>query len=125
MFSSVQYLPLNGWAVGGHERHFSKDPLPVFFFFFFAEGHCEQFWHGHGWPPFDIVHPKFLLPTTASPTLQGALKDGSGEAVVACDMPGLRLLTVARRDSCGPTRKLIVLQTRDNDSSPKLRQSPL
>ena len=26
----------------------------------------------------------FSLPTTASPTLQGALKDGLGEAVVAC-----------------------------------------
>ena len=31
----------------------------------------------------------FFLPTMASPTLQGALKDGfgDGEAVVACDMP--------------------------------------
>ena len=27
------------------------------------------------------------MPTTASPTLQGALKDGFGEAVVACDKP--------------------------------------
>ena len=33
----------------------------------------------------DIVHPAFPLPATASPTLQGALKDGFGEAVVACD----------------------------------------
>ena len=31
----------------------------------------------------------FPLPTTASPTLQGALKDGFGEAVVACDMSEL------------------------------------
>ena len=29
----------------------------------------------------------FPLPTTASPILQGPLKDGFGEAVVACDMP--------------------------------------
>ena len=35
----------------------------------------------------DVVHPAFSLPTTASPTLQGALKDGFGEAVVACYMP--------------------------------------
>ena len=35
----------------------------------------------------DVVHPAFSLPTTASPTLQGAPKDGFGEAVVACDMP--------------------------------------
>ena len=27
------------------------------------------------------------LPTMASPTLQGALRDGFREAVVACDMP--------------------------------------
>ena len=33
----------------------------------------------------------FFLPTTASPTLQGALKDGLGEAVVACDVPILRV----------------------------------
>ena len=36
---------------------------------------------------FDIVHPAFPLPTTVSPTLQGALKDGSRQTVVACDMP--------------------------------------
>ena len=27
------------------------------------------------------------MPTTASPTLQGALKDDFGEAVMECDMP--------------------------------------
>ena len=51
-------------------------------------GPCEQFWHGHGCPLFDVVYSSpFLLPTMASPTLQGALKDGFGEAVVICDMP--------------------------------------
>ena len=34
----------------------------------------------------DVVHPTLPLPTTALPTLQGALRDGFGEAVVACDM---------------------------------------
>ena len=43
-------------------------------------GPCEQFWHEQGRPLF--VHPAFLLPTTASPTLQGVPKDGFGEAVV-------------------------------------------
>ena len=33
------------------------------------------------------VHVAFSLPVTASPTLQGTLKDGFGESVVACDMP--------------------------------------
>ena len=71
--------------MGGHEGRFSRDPLPVFS----AGGPCEQFKHGQVCPLFDVVHPAFLLLTTASPALQGALKDGFGEAVVACDMPEL------------------------------------
>ena len=47
----------------------------------------EQFWHGQGCPLFDVVYPAFPLPTMVSPTLQGALKGGFGEAVEACDMP--------------------------------------
>ena len=39
----------------------------------------SQFW--------DVVHPAFRLLTTVSPTLLGALKDGFGEGVVACDTP--------------------------------------
>ena len=42
---------------------------------------------GQGHPLFDVVHPAFSLPTTASPTLQDALKGGLGEAVVVRDMP--------------------------------------
>ena len=60
--------------MGGHEGRFSL---------------CEQFWHGQGCLLFDVVHPALPLPTTASLTTQGALKDGFGEAVVACDMPEL------------------------------------
>ena len=36
-----------------------------------------------GHPLFDVVHPAFSLPTTASPVLQGDLRDVFGEAVVA------------------------------------------
>ena len=43
--------------------------------------------HRRGHLLFCIVHPAFPLPTTASLTLHGALKDGLGEAVMACDMP--------------------------------------
>ena len=43
-------------------------------------------WYGQRCPLFDVVHPTLPLPTTESPTLQGALKDGFGEAVVACEM---------------------------------------
>ena len=48
---------------------------------------CGRLWHRQGCPLLDIVHPAFPLPTTVLPTLQGALKDGSGEAVAVYDMP--------------------------------------
>ena len=60
----------------------SGDPLLVFS----ARGHRKQFWHGQGCPLFELAHPAFLLPTTASPTLEGVPKDGFGEAFVACDI---------------------------------------
>ena len=74
------------WQIGssgGHEGHFSRDPLPVFS----AGCPCEQFWHGPGCSLFEAVHPVFPLPTTESPTHTGTLKDGFGKAVMACDMP--------------------------------------
>ena len=49
----------------------------------FCNSHCEQFWKGC--PLFDIAFPAFLQPSMGSPTLRGALKDGFGEAVMACD----------------------------------------
>ena len=49
-------------------------------------GHHEQSWRREGCPLFDVVHPALPLLATASSTLQGALKDGFGEAVMACDM---------------------------------------
>ena len=79
--SSVQFILLTiSW---GYEGRFSGDPLPVFS----AGGPCQQFWPGQGCPLFDVVHPAFPLPTTALPTCQGTLKDGCGEAVMACVMP--------------------------------------
>ena len=42
-----------------------------------------KFWHRQECPLFDVGHPAFLLPTIASPTIQDALKNGFGEAVVA------------------------------------------
>ena len=66
-----------------------------------------SFWHGQGCPLFGVGHPAFPLPTTASPTLQDALKDGFWAAAEACGMPEpshFRLSTVARTGSCGPTR---------------------
>ena len=84
-FRSVQFSSVP-WPTGsseGYEERFSIDLLPVFS----RGGQCEQFWHRQACALFDVVHPAFPLPTTASPTLQGALKDGFGEAAVACDIP--------------------------------------
>ena len=48
----------------------------LFQFLFSARGH----------PHFDVVRPAFPLPAASSPIVQGALKGGFGEPVVACDM---------------------------------------
>ena len=53
---------------------------------FSAGSHSEHFWHGQECPLFDVVHPSFPLSTTGLSILQDALKDGFGEAAVACDM---------------------------------------
>ena len=64
----------------------TNDLAEILFQSFSAGGPCEQFWHGQECSLLDVVHPAFPLPTTALSTLQGALKDGFGEAIVACDM---------------------------------------
>ena len=43
------------WQGVGHDGKFNRDPRAVFS----AGGQYEQFWHGHGYPLFDIVHPAF------------------------------------------------------------------
>ena len=65
----------------------TDDSAEILFEKFSLGGPCERFWHGQGCPLSDVVHPAFPLPTTASPILQGAMKDGFGEAVVMRDMP--------------------------------------
>ena len=105
---SLDQLNHGGRGLGWHEGPFSRDPLRIFS----TRGPWGKIWHGQGCPFFDVVHPEFSS-ATASPTLQGARRDGSGEAVAACDMSehaGFRLLTVARRGSCGPGKKLILLR---------------
>ena len=65
------------------------------------EGHREQFWHFVG-------RTLFLLPTTGSPTVQSAVKDGC-YCVVCLNHASFRLLKVDRRSPCGPTRKFRLL----------------
>ena len=113
--SSVWLSPVTDWVVEGPNERFSRDPFPVFFFFFFfAEDHCEQFWHMQCCPFFHI-YPTFPLPTTESPTLQATQKNGFGEVNPLCliyrNHSSFRLLKVARRRSCRPTRKFISLCT--------------
>ena len=74
-------MPLTIGSSGLHKGRFSRYPVPVFS----AGGHCYQFWHGQGRPLSDVVHLAFPLPTMASCTLKDALKEGFGEAFVACD----------------------------------------
>ena len=81
-FNPVQFSPLTDWVVRVHEGRFSRDPLSVFP----AGGDRDQPWHGQGRPLSDAAHPVFSLPTTALPNLQGALKDGFGEAVLALSL---------------------------------------
>ena len=112
-FHSSQFSPVP-WLIGlliGREGQFSRDPLPDFS----AGGPCEQFWRWQGCPHFDVVHPTFPLPITVSPTLQGALKNKFGEAVMACNMSETckfpSLDSWQKRLPCEPTRKLILLCT--------------
>ena len=76
--TSVQFssVPRPTEPSGGHEGRFSRDPLQAFS----AGGHSKQSGHERGCALFDVVHPAFSLPTTASPTFQGALTDEFGGA---------------------------------------------
>ena len=60
----------------------TEDLAEILFQSFSAGGTCEHIWHGQGC---SLFIPAFPLPTTALPTLHGALKNEFGEAVVACD----------------------------------------
>ena len=51
---------------------------------------------GEGCPLFDVVHPAFPLPITATPTLQGARKNGFGGAIMA-----YTLRVFSFRPNCG------------------------
>ena len=86
----------------------------ILFKSFSAGGPSEQFLHGQGCPLYDVDHPAFPLPTTASPTLQGALKDSFGEALVACDMPETCKFPSA--DSC---RKRFLWTHKEADLAPR------
>ena len=87
MHLSVQFTSVQSFERLGHRGDMRDDSAGILFQSFSAGGHREQFWLGQGCLLFDVVHPAFSQPTTASPTLQGALKNSFGDEVVACDMP--------------------------------------
>ena len=68
------------------QRYFSSF-FEGFVFCFLQEIIVGSSGMGRGVHFFDVVHPTFSLQTTTSSTLQGALKIGFGEGVVACHMP--------------------------------------
>ena len=99
LFQQFISVPWSIGSSGGYEGWFSRDHLPVFS----AGGPSDQFWNGQGCPLYDVL-AAFPVLTTVLPTpqggpssiscadhgtahLQGAQKDGFGEAAVACDMP--------------------------------------
>ena len=83
LFNLVQSLDRLACLGDNYDRWFSRDPLQVVL----CRRPCLAVLAWAGMLTLYVVHPAFPLPTTALPTLQGALKDGFGEAVVACDMP--------------------------------------
>ena len=88
-FSSVPRLTVlsgmgGGWWVGGWTRGTIQQRSSSLFY-------RRPLWAdiGHGWGCllFAVIHLPFPLPSTLSPTLQGALKDGFGADVVVRVMP--------------------------------------
>ena len=67
-YSSVQFSPLTDWVVRGDMMDDSAEIL-------FQSFLQEQFLHGQGRSFYDVVQLAFPLSTTASPTLQRAMKD--------------------------------------------------
>ena len=77
------------------QRDVRDDSAEVLLQSFLQEALLSSSGMGKGCPLFDVVHPTFPLPTMVLPTLQGALKNGFEEAVMACDHASFHLLTVA------------------------------
>ena len=105
--SYFQFIPWPNDVVREHGRRFSRDPLPVLS----AEGRCEKFWHGQGCSLFDVVHPAFPLPTKASQPSKVPWRmvlESLSWRVTCPNLVNYRLLTVGRRGSCGPMKKLIL-----------------
>ena len=76
-FSSVQSLDRMG-----HRGDMKDDSAEIFLQSFLQKALVSCSGMGKGCTLFDVVHPAlFPLPTTASPTLRDAPKDGVGQAV--------------------------------------------
>ena len=80
-FSSVQSLDRQG-----RRRDMRNDSAEILFQSFLQETLLSTVGMWAGVSTLGFVKPAFSLPTIPSSTLQGALKDGFGEAVMACDM---------------------------------------
>ena len=109
-FCSVQFSPLTDWVVVGtwgtiQQRSSSS---------LFCRRPLWAFWHWQGCPLFDVVHPTFACRPRRRPPSKVPWRIVSRRLswrVTCPNHASFRLLTVARRGSCGPKRKLILLRT--------------
>ena len=83
--SSVQSLDWLGHRMGGHDRWFSRDPLP------FCRRPLWVVLAQAGMPTLWCCPSSISTADNSSPTLQSALKNGFGEVVVACNMQTMQL----------------------------------
>ena len=104
-----QLVPLSSvpWLIGssgGHERRFSGDPLPVFF--------CKSpLWAVLAWAGMSTL---WYCPSSISSADHSVTRCSEGWFWRGCHgvwHASFHLLTVARRDSCWPIRRLILLCT--------------
>ena len=72
----------------GRQGDMKDDSAETLFQSFLQQALASSCGTGRVWCSlYNVVHPTLPLPTPVSPTLQGAPRDGFGEAVMACDMP--------------------------------------
>ena len=113
-FSSVHSRIGSSWEAGGggRGRGNKRDDSAETFFKLFLKEAIES---SSGMDKDVVSSSSISSADRGVAALQGALKDGFGEVVVACDMPETckfpSLETVARRDSYGLTKELILLRT--------------
>ena len=108
---TLQLSPLTDWVVGEHEGRFSTDPLPVFFL---QEAVASISRIGRDVRSLVLSIQHFLSrPRCQSPSKvpRRMAFERLSWRITCPNHASCCLLTVARRGSCGPTTKLLLLRT--------------